>query len=53
MDATQAGNLAGIPAVTLEAVPEWKGHDVFVQIIAEGRLPTLLRALLAERVSGA
>jgi hypothetical protein len=53
MDATQAGNLAGIPAVTLEAVPAWKGHDVFVQVIAEGRLPTLLRALLAERVSGA
>jgi pimeloyl-ACP methyl ester carboxylesterase len=53
IDAMQAGNFAGIPGVTLEAVPEWKGHDVFVQVIAEGRLPTLLRALVAERVSGA
>ena len=44
-DAVQALHLAGIDDVILEAVPAWSGHDTFMNMIEQDRLPGLLTEL--------
>jgi pimeloyl-ACP methyl ester carboxylesterase len=52
-DRAQATNFLGLPTVTLEMIPGWRGHDVFLQTVFTGRYERLIRWLAdASRTAG-
>lgn len=52
-DRAQATNFLGLPTVTLEMVPDWRSHDVFLHTVLTGRYEQLLRWLAdANRTAG-
>lgn len=46
-DVDQARRLEDVPGVTLEVVPSWAGHNVFLDLIERGRYAKLLADLLS------